>query len=121
MYRIKKEALEFILGVSRSLYPREFIGFLRAEGDFITEVIVAPRALYGHGFASSESYLMPVDSTIIGSVHSHPSGNNRPSQQDINLFGKKGKINLIVAYPYQTINDIAAYDQAGNLTQLETA
>lgn len=109
-----------MLGASRSLHPREFIGFLRAEGDLITEIIVPPAALYGHGFASHQEYLMPIDSTLIGSVHSHPSANNRPSQQDINFFAK-GKLNLIIARPYQTINDIAAYDQAGKPVEIETA
>ncbi|MFH1126292.1 MAG: Mov34/MPN/PAD-1 family protein [Candidatus Altiarchaeota archaeon] len=117
MYRIRKEALEFILGVSRSLYPREFIGLLRAEEEVITEVIVAP-AVYGSGFSYYKEHMLPVDHSIIGSVHSHPSSNVLPSKGDLHSFSKKGGVNLIVKYPYGSINDVVAYDRVGKIVEL---
>jgi proteasome lid subunit RPN8/RPN11 len=121
MYRIKKEALEFMLGVSRSLYPREFIGFLRAEGKTITEVIVLPGSIYGRGFGSVQDYMLPADKTIVGSVHSHPSQSNMPSRGDLHFFNKKGGVNVIIKYPYQTIDDLMAYDNAGNPVEVKEA
>jgi len=117
-YQIKKEALEFMLGVSRSLYPREFIGFLRAEENTITEVIVLPGSIYGRGFGSVQDHMLPPDKTIIGSVHSHPSQNNLPSKVDKHMFSRKGRINIIIKYPYQTIEDLAAYNSNGDRVEL---
>jgi hypothetical protein len=37
----------------------------------------------------------------------------------MNFFGKTGFIHLIVKYPYKTIADIAAYDLAGGMLDLE--
>jgi proteasome lid subunit RPN8/RPN11 len=113
MFRIRKEALEFILGVSRTVYPREFIGLLRGEDNLITEVIVTPSSTYGEGFATYQEHLLPIDHTIVGSVHSHPGRNPNPSQGDLHAFGKKGGVNLIVIYPFQSIEDIYAYDNKG--------
>lgn len=119
MYHLRKEALEFILGVSRSLYPREFIGFLRAEGNTITEVLVVPGSIYGRGFASSDTYMIPIDKSIVGSVHSHPGSSNMPSRGDLHLFNKKGGVNLIVKYPYESIMDVVAYDSVGKKVEIE--
>ena len=121
MYYIRQAALELILGASRSLHPREFIGFLRAEGNTITEVLVTPGMTYGEGFSSSSEYMLPLDRSIIGSVHSHPSAVNLPSQGDLVVFGRKGSVHLIAGYPYQSIKDIAAYDRQGRRAELETA
>lgn len=119
MYCIKKEALEFILGVSRSLHPREFIGLLRAEGKTITEVIVLPGSLYGEGFSSYQPHMAPVDKTIVGSVHSHPGASNAPSHADLHFFSKKGGVNLIVKQPYQSLDDLEAYDNLGMKVVIE--
>lgn len=119
MYFIKREALEFLLGASRSLYPREFIGFLRAKGNVITEVIVLPGSVYGEGFALSSDHMAPLDNSIIGSVHSHPASSNKPSKGDLHFFGKKGGVNLIAKYPYESINDVAAYDNHGRKVELK--
>jgi proteasome lid subunit RPN8/RPN11 len=120
-FYIRKAALELILGASRSLHPREFIGFLRAEGNKITEVIVAPGMTYGIRYASYSEYMLPPDKSIVGSVHSHPSAINQPSQNDLIVFGRKGNVHLIAGYPYQSINDIASYDREGNPISLEEA
>lgn len=119
MYRIKKEALEFILGVSRSLHPREFVGLLRGEGDTVIEVIVLPGSLYGEGFSDYQVYMAPFDSTIIGSVHSHPGTSGVPSRADLTAFGKKGGINIIAKYPYLSLDDLRAYDAKGSKVGLE--
>jgi len=115
---ILEDALELILGASRELYPREFIAMLRGEGDTITEILVIPESLYGEGFSSIRSYHIPLDKTIIGSVHSHPSRNNKPSEEDLIHFSQSGRIHLIVRQPALDIGDIACYDSTGRIMQL---
>jgi len=113
-----RPALELILGASRELYPREFNGQLRMEGDTITEVLVIPKSVWGKGFAQTRMDFIPIDETIQGSVHSHPSERNTPSKADLRYFKKKGRVHLIVAQPAQSITDIAAYDREGNTVEL---
>jgi proteasome lid subunit RPN8/RPN11 len=117
---IREAALELILGASRELRSREFIGLLRGEGDTITEVLVIPASLYGEGFAHMKWSMVPLDRTIVGSVHSHPSGDNRPSERDLIHFKKTGRIHLIVRQPAEGIEDVACYDRDGGLLALET-
>lgn len=106
---IRREALEFILGVSGELYPREFVGMLRAEGDLITEILVIPASIYGEGFAHTKSYMVPLDRSIIGSVHSHPGSSYSPSKRDLIFFGKHGRVHLIARHPYSGLVDVACY------------
>jgi len=121
MALIREAALEFILGVSRELYPREFVGLLRGREDVIEEVLVVPASLYGQGFAQVKWAHVPLDKSIIGSVHSHPSHNNKPSKTDLRYFNRTGDIHLIVAYPHKSISDIACYLRDGTPTQLTTS
>jgi proteasome lid subunit RPN8/RPN11 len=44
-------------------------------------------------------------------VHSHPSGNINPSDTDLNYFF--GRILMIVGYPFQGKNCVAAYGSSG--------
>jgi proteasome lid subunit RPN8/RPN11 len=111
---IKKAALEFILGVSRKTYPREFTALLRGGEEVIEEVLLIPGTLFGEDFAT-----IRLDPTIIGSVHSHPGSSFRPSDADLNFFGKAGFIHLIVKYPYRSIADVAAYDISGSRLEFE--
>lgn len=117
--KIKKEALEFILGVSGRFYPDEFGGMLRGRGDVIEEVLVIPASTYGDGFVSTRLDMVPIDHSIIGSVHSHPVGDFRPSDADLRFFGKTGFVHLIAKKPYRSLRDVAAYDRAGNRIGLE--
>jgi proteasome lid subunit RPN8/RPN11 len=119
-FYIKKAALEFILGVSRKTYPREFTALLRGGEDQIDEVLLIPGTLFGEDFATIRMDMKPLDPTIIGSVHSHPSKSFRPSDADLNFFGKAGFVHLVVKYPYQSIADVAAYDISGSRLELET-
>ncbi len=116
--RIKKNTLEFILGVSRKIYPNEFAGLLRGNPDLITEVLVIPASTWGKGFAITRFDMIPIDHSIIGSVHSHPN-NFKPSDTDLRYFKRIGFAHLIVKFPYQSIDDIAAYDRYGEKIELE--
>jgi proteasome lid subunit RPN8/RPN11 len=121
MVLISRAALEFTLGVSRELYPREFMGLLRGKGDRIKEVLVLPGSVWGEDFSEVYGIHIPMDKSIIGSVHSHPTKDNRPSKTDIREFGRSGRIHLIVAYPYGDIGDIACYDSGGRRLDIESS
>ena len=116
---IKTAALEFILGVSRKTYPREFTALLRGGEEVIEEVLLIPGTLFGENFATIRLDMKPLDPTIIGSVHSHPGTSFRPSEADLNFFGKAGFIHLVVKYPYRSIADVAAYDISGSRLEFE--
>lgn len=117
--RIKKEVVEGVLEACRNVHPREFIGLLRAEKDVITEIILAPASVYGNGLAQFHPHMLPFDFSIVGSIHSHPSGSGRPSMQDINSMFNFGFIHIIVTFPYRTYQDLHTYDKKGKPIQSE--
>ena len=102
--RIDKEALNFILGASRSTHPREFIGVLRAKSDVITEVLLLPGTISSEQSAVLRLHMLPLDPSVCGTVHSHPTPNASPSQQDAALFSKFGRVHIIAAYPYSELS-----------------
>ncbi len=117
---IPKEILEVVLESARSLHPRETIFLLRGKkikGSFdITDLLIPPTATYGQGFSSFPMHMLPIDFSIIGTIHSHPSGNLSPSSGDLN--GSMNKLIVIVAFPYQGIGNMAAYNRDGKKLNL---
>ncbi len=111
--------MEFMLGVARELHPREFVGLLRGVRDTVDEVIVVPASIYGGGFAQVRWMHVPLDRSIIGSVHSHPSSNNSPSSTDLRYFSKTGDTHFIIRHPYRGAEDIACYSRDGERLGLE--
>jgi proteasome lid subunit RPN8/RPN11 len=61
--------------------------------------------------AALKAILQPLTNAI-GSVHSHPSFSNLPSEQDLRFFNKNPGIHLIICHPFK-IENIAAYDYQG--------
>ncbi len=78
----------------------EFAGQLRARGGRIHELTMLPGTLQGRSSALVNLWMLPVDFTVVGSVHSHPSGNYWPSDQDIEFFNKFGRVHIIVGAPF---------------------
>jgi len=52
-----------------------------------------------------------MDFSLVGTVHSHPSGDKTPSDVDFNHFF--GRILMIVGYPYENQHDVAVYNSHG--------
>ncbi len=115
---IKKKALKMILESAKSSYPEEFGALLRAEEGEISEIILLPGTVTGYSQATFQLYMKPIDFSIIGSAHSHPSGNYTPSEADLDFFHRTGRIHIIVRYPY-TMSDWAAYNVSGERIELE--
>lgn len=114
--------LEAILEGARRLYPRETVLLLRGRRSKgrveITDLIVPPLARYGRGFADIPLQMVPIDFSIVGTVHSHPSGNLTPSHTDLNHF--LGVVLMIAAFPFTDEKNVATYNRNGDLLMLET-
>ena len=110
---ISKSLLEAILENAKMLHPKETILLLRGKRQKnlieISELIVPPLATYGQGFATIPTHMLPIDFSVVGTVHSHPSGNLKPSPADLNHFW--GGILMIVGFPFVDETDIAVYNR----------
>ncbi len=117
---VPKEIIQMILESAKSLHPRETIFLLRgkAQKDKITisEIVIPPSATYGKGFAGLPMFMMPIDFSIVGTAHSHPSGSLALSVEDLNHA--LGKIMLVAAYPYNIVECLAVYDRTGEKLRL---
>ena len=112
---IPSELLETILEGARQLYPRESFLLLRGKKSKdvirVSDLVVAPFAVHGRGFASYSAHMLPMDFSVVGTVHSHPSGNIRPSYVDLNHM--MGRILMIVGYPFVDERNVAVYGSDG--------
>ena len=112
---MSRNLLEAIFENARSVYPRETILLLRGktsrEKIEITDIIIPPLATHGKGFSGFPTYMLPMDFSLIGSVHSHPSGITMPSVADLNR--SFGRVMMIVAYPFLGTENVAVYNRSG--------
>jgi proteasome lid subunit RPN8/RPN11 len=116
---IAKDTLEFILEVSKSTHPREFIGMLCADDDLITDIFFLPGTISSDEKAIIRLDMMPMGLRYAGSVHSHPHpGSTRPSRQDLLMFSKTGNFHIIVCHPYE-MADWRCYNAKGEERKLE--
>ena len=97
---IRQEILSLLLKMARASHPREFVALLRERDGLIDEVNMLPGTVVREDSASLLFDMMPLDTHIAGSAHSHPSGPIRPSDADLAFFPRTGRYHLIVGYPY---------------------
>jgi len=116
--RIKRSVLELMMAAARENYPNEWSGQLRARNGVIFELTMLPGTLVGRDNALVNLWMMPIDYSVVGSVHSHPSGNWSPSDADREFFQKFGSVHLIVGMPYN-LRSWQAYDYDGEPIVLE--
>ena len=112
---ISQILLQAIFEGARRLYPKETVLLLRGEKKEnlikISELVVPPLATYGRSFSNIPLHMLPMDFTIVGSAHSHPSGNLTPSTVDLNHFF--GNILMIVGFPFAYKRNVAVYNRKG--------
>ena len=113
---IARDTLHFILEASRSALPDEFAGLLSAEDGVITEVLILPGSENSRMNALVRLYMLP-NISVAGSVHSHPSGDLRPSEPDILFFSRTGDYHIIAGPPFDE-QSWACYDSAGRRRDL---
>jgi proteasome lid subunit RPN8/RPN11 len=120
-WKIKKKCLDLILESSKSIHPKEFGGLLRVDEknkNVISEIVLLPGTVFGESHAIFKLHMQPIDFSVVGTVHSHPGPNAIPSNADLQLFRKHGKIHIIAAVPF---NDTSwkAYNYNGKETYIE--
>jgi proteasome lid subunit RPN8/RPN11 len=118
---IAESALEFALSASRDAHPDEYMGLLRGEdaqkvgleesGTVLTEVLVIPGTETNPVSATVKTSMIPNDRSAAGSIHSHPNGVLRPSNEDLATFGRN-RVHIIVGAPYGR-SDWQAFDRQG--------
>lgn len=112
---VNRKLLTVVLEGARQLHPREIILLLRGKKKEnlieISDLLIPPLATHGMGFTSFPLHMLPMDFSIVGTVHSHPSGNLAPSTTDLNHFF--GTILMIVASPHKDEGNIAVYNRQG--------
>jgi proteasome lid subunit RPN8/RPN11 len=118
---VNRSVVNSLLTYALMAYPRESIlllkGQIKPSKTMISEVVIPPHAVHGHGFANFPIHMLPIDHSIIGTAHSHPSGTLRPSVNDLNHY--YGQITIIAAYPYQSHHDIAAFNRGGVIMKFD--
>jgi proteasome lid subunit RPN8/RPN11 len=120
---LSAELLDTILEGARRLYPRETILLLRGKKSRdsieVLDLLVPPLATYGRRFADVRLHMLPMDFSIVGTVHSHPSGNLAPSGVDLNHFF--GRVLMIVGFPFAGEQNVAVYNSRGERVPLQIA
>jgi proteasome lid subunit RPN8/RPN11 len=116
-WKITRKCLDLIVESSKSNYPQEFGALLRVdrvEKNTIIEVVLLPGTISGDSHAIFHLHMLPIDYSIVGTVHSHPSSVVRPSDADLDLFNHFGKIHIIVGV--SSFGEIVwnAYDYTGH-------
>jgi len=113
---IARDTLRFILEASRSSQPMEFAGLLQVDEEIITEVLILPGTENSRMSALVRLYMLP-NMAVAGSVHSHPSGQLRPSEPDLIFFSRTGDYHIIVGPPFDE-NSWVCFDGAGKQRDL---
>lgn len=117
---MSRKLLEGILENARAAYPKEVILLLRGrvKGDLteITDIIIPPLATRGIGFSAFPLHMLPIDFSLVGVVHSHPSGVAEPSIGDLN--NAFGRVAMIVAYPFLGEQDVTVFRRSGERVAL---
>jgi len=112
---VERTVVDSILSYAQICHPKESILLLKGKVDkkkiVVTAVQIPPLATHGSAFSSFPLSRLPIDFSVVGVAHSHPSGALRPSILDLNKF--YGRIMLITAYPYQTEQNIIILDRKG--------
>jgi len=98
---IKQDLLSLLLEMGRENHPNEFVALIRERDGIMDEVNLLPGTVAGEDSASLFYDMMPLDTHVAGSAHSHPNGALRPSDADVNFFPRTGRYHLIIGYPYR--------------------
>ena len=84
--RIEAGLLDAINEAAVQTYPNEFVAALRAEKGVIRELLMLPGTVSGENSGIIQLHMLPIDFSVVGTVHSHPGHSARPSEADLAFF-----------------------------------
>lgn len=113
---IAYDTLNFLLEASKSMDPEKFGGLLQEKDGIIIEVLILPGTECGETNVVLKLFMMP-NINAVGSIHSHPSLNHKPSKADLQFFSNTGNCHIIVCRPYDK-QSWTCYDREGNIREL---
>jgi proteasome lid subunit RPN8/RPN11 len=109
---VERGLLREMLMFAKERHPKEAVLMLRGkvnkESITITDYLFPPFATTNSVMASYPIHMLPIDFSIVGTVHSHPSGSLQLSTQDMNNI--YGRISVVMGFPYE-VEDVAAYNK----------
>jgi proteasome lid subunit RPN8/RPN11 len=114
---IDRSLLEMINQAAKDSLPNEFMAMLRVEEGVVQELLLVPGTLQGKDSALVMLHMLPIDFTVVGTVHSHPGFSNRPSSADLDLFRHYGSLHIITCMPFDE-KSWQAYDHEGQKARL---
>lgn len=115
---IRQDLLSLLLQMGRENHPNEFAGVIRESDGVMEELNLLPGTIGREDSASLFYDMMPLDTHVAGSAHSHPNGVIMPSDADLNFFPRTGRYHLIIGYPYRK-NDWRCFTADGQPCNLE--
>jgi len=109
---VEKGLLGEMLMFAKDRHPKEAVLMLRGnvkkESITVTDYLFPPFATTNSISASYPIHMLPIDFSIVGTAHSHPSGSLQLSAQDMNNI--YGRISMVMGFPYG-LEDVAAYSK----------
>ena len=112
---LKKDARDGIISYCKMKHPNEAVLILRGKSKkgniTIDGLIIPPFSYTDTTFAGFPNSFLPLDTSYVGIVHSHPKGSEKPSITDLNNFF--GLVSVTVKSPYDD-DDIFAWDSKGD-------
>ena len=117
MWTIKESVLINAITAANNYLPAEFVCLLGGDkkNKIITEIVFVPSQT-SEDAATINTYSIPFDDSILGSLHSHPFSSNGPSSEDKRFFAKYS-LNIILGYPFNK-EKARFFDEHGKKTQI---
>ena len=113
---LKKDVWNGILSYCKMKHPSEGILILKGKSKKGTITIdgltIPPFSYSDQTFAGFPQSFLPLDLSYVGTAHSHPSGSAEPSVTDLHNFF--GLVSIIIQSPYDSTDDIFAWDSDAN-------
>ncbi len=117
---ITRQAADGIITWSKTHHPNEAILILQGRNTkdaiIVDGLVIPPFAQSGPFYSGFAVHDLPYTIPNVGTAHSHPSGSNRPSLEDLNHFS--GYVSVIIAHPYED-ETMGAYDRNGNMLEIK--
>lgn len=98
---IRQSLLSLLLEMGQESHPNEFVGLIREQDGIMEEFNLLPGTIGRENSASLLYDMMPLDTHLAGSAHSHPNGVLQPSDADVRFFPRTGRYHLIIGFPYR--------------------